>query len=101
MIRSDNNGWAIFAFLGRKVGKSTIIRIESGQGKAQRYGISLANPGTYRTACGKGYFACSAGEPESVTLKSPGFELFLYESGSVLYFWDERLGSFRKVHVSD
>jgi len=66
MVRSDGDGWALFAFLNRKVGESRIMRLETGHGKAQRYGLALANPGTYRTACGKGYFRCRPGEPKSM-----------------------------------
>jgi hypothetical protein len=101
MIRRDSDEWAVFAFLGRKRGDPTVIKLETASGRAQRHGLVVAKPGTFRTACGKGYFPCRPGEPQSVRLTRPGFELFIYESASVLYYWDEGRRSFRKVQITD
>ncbi len=68
---------------------------------AQRFGLALAKPGRYITACGKGYFDCKPGEPQSVDLKGVGFRFFVYESAATLYFWESGMSSFKGVQISD
>ena len=40
---------------------------------AEPMAIDLAEPNTYQTACGKGYWECAANEPSSITLTNAGF----------------------------
>ncbi|HET9387217.1 MAG TPA: hypothetical protein VFO67_18930 [Gemmatimonadales bacterium] len=49
MIRRDGNGWGLFAFLNGRSGQSRIIRLETGEGKVQRFGLVVTKPGTIRT----------------------------------------------------
>ena len=64
-------------------------------------GISLAPPGTYATACGKGYGRCEPGEPREVVLKHPGISYFQYETSSSFVFWDGERRQLRRVWISD
>ncbi len=101
LIRTDGDSYSVFVFLGRKQNGADIVQLETGQGPAQRHGLELVKPGKYLTACGKGAFDCRTGEPESVELRAVGFKLFLYESGSLLYFWDTQNGSFKQLQLSN
>ena len=95
-------GWGLFAVLGSSNGTRRFIRLEQdSKTDVQRFGLSLVDPGQYKTACGKGYWACKRDEPEVLELKSPGFELFMFESASLMFWWDRRSGSFRRTWTSD
>ncbi len=64
-------------------------------------GISKANPGSYKTACGKGYWKCKEGEPEILELEHDGIAYFLFESASSIWFWDHSKNKFRQIGISD
>jgi len=64
-------------------------------------GVSLVPPGTYMTACGKGYGRCSPDEPREVVLKHPGIDYFQFESANSYIFWDETTRQLRRVWISD
>jgi beta-lactamase regulating signal transducer with metallopeptidase domain len=64
-------------------------------------GVSLVPPGTYVTACGKGYRRFCADEPREVVLKHPGIDYFQFESANSYVFWDEDRGQLRRVWISD
>src|SRR5712691_1804769 len=61
-----------------------------------RFGIDFVKPGKYETACGKGYgdYACAHGEPDFLTLSTPGIDFFYTESSDSIFYWDQRLGKF-------
>lgn len=64
-------------------------------------GIGLANPDTYETACGKGYWTCAAGEPAKVTLTAPGIAFFTIESASSILIWDKAKAAFTMVPLDE
>ena len=64
-------------------------------------GIATAKPGEYKTACGKGYFECKEGEPEVLKLKRPAIDYFKFESANSFFVWDDKLGSFKRIWMSD
>ena len=65
-----------------------------------RRGLSFVRPGTYETACSKGYGSRHDPCPvKFVTIENEAFRIFTYESGSTMYYWKE--GRFHKVWVSD
>ena len=66
-----------------------------------RMGISIAEPGNYKTACAKGYWKCKEGEPKILNLKSIGIAYFLFESASSIWYWDNSKGKFTQVWISD
>lgn len=66
-----------------------------------RMGLSIAEPGDYKTACGKGYWECKEGEPEILELKSVGIAYFLFESASSIWYWDNLKEEFTQVWISD
>lgn len=64
-------------------------------------GIRLAQPGKYKTACGKGYWDCNPEEPEVLELKNPGIWYFRYGSASSIVYWNGKSKSFIRVWISD
>lgn len=98
----SGTGWGLFAALGSAKGPRRFVRLEQGdRTKVQGFGISLVKPGQYKTACGKGYWACERDEPAVLVLKSPAFEFFAFESASSIFWWDPRAGAFRRTWISD
>ncbi|MCP4237812.1 MAG: hypothetical protein GY770_30300 [Aestuariibacter sp.] len=66
-----------------------------------RMGLSIVEPGNYKTACGKGYWDCKDGEPEELALETNGLSHFLFESASSIWFWDKKSLKFVQVWISD
>lgn len=100
--KTSGTGWALFAALGSAKGPRRFIRLDQDlKAEVQGFGITLAKPGHYKTACGKGYWACKRDEPEALDLKLPAFEFFRFESASVMFWWDLRAGAFRRTSISD
>jgi hypothetical protein len=71
------------------------------QSRRLQMGVSLVPPGTYLTACGKGYGRCPADAPREVVLKHPGISYFQFESAASYVFWDEELRQLQRVWISD
>jgi hypothetical protein len=66
-----------------------------------RMGISIAEPGDYKTACGKGYWECDEGEPTILNLINIGIAYFMFESASSIWYWDNVKGESTQVWISD
>jgi hypothetical protein len=64
-------------------------------------GITIAKPGTYGTACGKGYYDCGKGEPEHIRLDRPGIDFFKYESANMYFLWNIGKKKFDRIYMSD
>ena len=67
----------------------------------QWYGVGLVKPGTYPTACGKGYWECKRGEPETLSLKIDSIEYYHFESSSSIFWWDAKAHKFQQTWISD
>ena len=69
---------------------------------AEQMGIDLVQPDNYETACGKGYWECSANEPSRVTLKNAGILYSPFEKGGAkLIYWDSAKNDFVQVVMND
>src|SRR5215212_4484065 len=81
LFRTRGKGWGVFVFLNGRRGRAGLIQLENhpGADDPQDFGIALAPPGDYKTACGKGYIgACEPGVPEVLRLKRPGIDSFAW-----------------------
>jgi len=103
LLRSAGVGWTVVARVSQKGRPAQVLELVAPDGfaSAQYYGITLAKPGRYETACGKGYFECAPGEPKVLNLTRPSIEFFKYESASSIFFWDAKAKRFREVQTSD
>jgi len=97
LLARDGRTFALFASLASPAGA---VQVKLAEGPAEdlpRTGVSLAPPGVYATACGKGAGrACDAARLE---LKLPAISLFTYESGAVYFDWDG--GAFARTWAAD
>lgn len=68
-----------------------------------RMGIASVTPGSYATACGKGYgeWACAHGEPNVLELKHDAIDFFADGSADAIFYWDSKARNFRRIQMSD
>ena len=64
-------------------------------------GIEVAKTGTYKTACGKGYWACEKGEPAQLRLHRPAIDFFRFESANSYFIWRASKKKFERIWMSD
>ena len=103
LLRTEVPGWGIFVWLSAGKDHYELIKVEdhTTEDSAQSVCITLSKAGTYLTACGKGYWDCSPGEPEKVTVKVPTICLDYYERATFLLIWDQVRGGFKAIQMSD
>jgi hypothetical protein len=101
LINDKKNKMGLFVELSSQPGKK--IRLDETDDKSwiQAMGITIAKPGKYKTACGKGYWACEKGEPASLNLKLPAIDYFKEESASSFFIWDKKTKQFKRIWISD
>ncbi len=51
-------------------------------------GVSVVKPGDYKTACGKGYWACQKDEEPLLKLGLHAIDYFRFESAASIFYWD-------------
>lgn len=102
LIKKEGMGWAAYAFMNTVNGRKVILLDSSDKSYAQTMGLRVKQPGTYKTACAKGYGpACRSDEPKEIILKRPGMELFQFESSSSVFYWDDTKNQFQRIWLSD
>jgi hypothetical protein len=70
--------------------------------QAQGFGLSVAGPGRYRTAAGKGYdLGPNNHDPPEVRITLPAIERYHFESWSALWYWDRAADRFQYIQLSD
>jgi len=99
LINDKINKMGLFAELSSKPGKIQLV--EDDKTGIQVMGIAVAKPGKYKTACGKGYWACEKGEPATLNLKFPAIDYFKEESASSFFIWNKKAKQFERVWMSD
>lgn len=94
---------APFVALTQKKGAPLFYQVEEASEIAilETEGLKLAKPGTYQTACGRGYVDCGPGEKESVTVSFDAIILFKNEGSSRLLYWDATKKKFTEVWLDD
>ena len=102
LFKTDSSTWGLFVFLKKENQSLTFpLYIDSSDQIAQSMGISVIEPGEYKTACGKGYWDCKDDEPPIFTLKYPAIDFFKYESANSVFYWDTQLNAFKRIWMSD
>jgi hypothetical protein len=104
LIRKENNGIGIFAFIGSKDSKAKVIKIlEQKSTKPQRLGLLLIMPGQFnKTSCGKGFSKCYPIGAVDLKVESPVFELFMFNgTKSSFYRWNESMDAFSEESIED
>ncbi len=101
MVATSGSGGALVVELGGEPPRSVVLERDGDPAWLNAKGVDAVRPGEYRTACGKGYWACGQGEPEVLTLSLPAIEYFTYESASSYFLYDGAKGTFQRVWISD
>ncbi len=64
-------------------------------------GVSLVEPGEYKTACGKGYWECKDDEVPLLKLDLYAINYFRFSSAASFFYWDKKTSSFSRIWISD
>ncbi|MDP2277699.1 MAG: hypothetical protein Q8K51_05690 [Nitrospirota bacterium] len=101
LINDKKNKMGLFVELSSRPGKR--IKLDEIEDKSwiEVMGITVAKPGNYKTACGKGYFDCEKGEPEALNLKLPAIDYFKEGSANSFFIWDKKTKQFQRIWMSD
>ncbi len=100
LAKATGKGIGLWVWLSKEDQPILIKETESEDGKHD-IGISLLKPGSYKTACGKGYWQCKGDEVSKVNLKNDGIDLMFCESANALFYWDEISKKFKEIPTSD
>ena len=103
LIKSDNKELRLVTFMSSDVGTHKLFILDSHEITNQHLlmGISEVQPGSHRTACGKGYWECKDDEPPVLELEQTGIRYFQFESSSSIFYWDAKSKSFKRIWISD
>jgi hypothetical protein len=99
LINDKKNKMGLFAELSSLPDKIKLA--EDDKTVIQIMGVTVAMPGKYKTACGKGYWACEKGEPATLNLKLPAIDYFKEESANSFFIWNKKTKQFERVWMSD
>jgi hypothetical protein len=103
LLSASGRDFSLFVFLAQSDG--TYKGYPLGEAISLEYfdvmGIRAVKPGSYRTACGKGYTACEPGEPKVLRLRTWAIDFFKEESANSFFYWDSSGASFKRVWISD
>lgn len=95
----DGKGWALIALLTTVSGRSIVV--ETGLDDPQNYVIDVIASGEHEHPCVRGVGTCQGSEPSKVILAHDALELHAFESGGVVYAWDERTEKFVETELGD
>ena len=98
LVNADGTTYGLFILLGSG---AAVVLDSKDVNSLTTMGIDKLPPGTHKTACGKGYGNCKAGEPESVRLRNPGVLYFQTEGAKSVFFWSVSDRTFRRLWLSD
>jgi hypothetical protein len=102
LINDKENKMGLFVTLSsQKRANPLLLEAIDDKRTIEVMGIEVAKPGTYKTACGKGYWACERGEPAVLNLKSPAIDFFRFESANSYFVWDTKTKKFKRIWMSD
>ena len=101
LINDKENKMGLFVELGGYPGQCFQLDEINDKSWAEIMGISIAKPGNYKTACGKGYWKCKKNEPGELELKLPAIDYFKEGSASSFFIWDKKEKTFNRIWMSD
>lgn len=103
LINTSINTFGLFVFLAQKDGTHKMVILDEHKRETEKLfmGISLIEPGQYKTACGKGHWECKDGETTTLKLKTPGIDFFAFEGANSVFFWNSSKKEFTRIWMSD
>jgi hypothetical protein len=103
LMREHGPGWGVFAFLEQRKGPPRVIKLMSDEKSiaTRMFVETVDEPGTWETACGKGYWDCAPGEPSEVRLVGGELLIEYSESSEFVCLWRRDHKSFQRIQLSD
>ncbi len=100
LSKDDNLGLGVWVWLSTKQNPILASEVKEANGNLD-VGISIAKPGTYKTACGKEYWECKNDELPELILKNAAIDFFTCESANRYLYWDPLKDTFLEMWMSD
>jgi hypothetical protein len=102
LINDKENKMGLFVTLSSQERKTPVLLDTIADKRTiEVMGIEVAKPGAYKTACGKGYWACKKGEPSELGLTNSAIDFFRFESANSYFVWDSKTKKFIRIWTSD
>ncbi len=93
----------MFAFVSRQDGTFELFLLDeiANRESIHRLGIRKVPRGSYKTACGKGYWECSEDEAPVISVAHEAIDYFVFESASSFFYWHDNTQAFKMAVISD
>jgi hypothetical protein len=102
LVNDAEDKMGLFVFISKEGNfKSVLLEQIEDKTWVDAMGLSVVEPGRYKTACGKGYWDCPEGVPEILDLKRPAINFFKFESANSFFVCDKSKNSFKRIWMSD
>lgn len=101
LINDKENKMGLFVELSSQPGRKIKLDEIINKSWIEVMGVTIAKPGKYKTACGKGYLDCQKGEPETLNLKLSAIDYFKEGSANSFFIWDTKKKKFNRIWMSD
>lgn len=102
LISGSGRKFGLFVFVAQEDGHYRQVLLDSGDYKElNRLGIGKVSPGSYKTACGKGYWRCGKSEPSELKAGNIAIDFFIAESANSYFVWSESRNGFMRIWMSD
>jgi hypothetical protein len=101
VVSEAENALAVRVLLSSLPDRAFFAAREPTADAAAVMGLGVVVPGEYKTACGKGYWVCEAGEPAVLSLAHPTLDFFRFGSANTFLVWSREEKSFKRVWMSD
>jgi len=102
LVSRNGRRAGVYVFLSENGGfKPYALDVRNSNDILPAMGVTKVAAGRYKTACGKGYWACKKSEPSELLLQNDAVEYFKTESASSYFYWNKRSKSFKRVWISD
>jgi len=103
LISNERSEIGLFAFISQKNGTFAVILLDkiTNRESIHRLGIRKVSRGSYKTACGKGYWECSKDEVPVISIAHEAIDYFVFESANSFFYWDDKTQTFRTAVISD
>lgn len=102
LIRTRDSALGLFVFVSGKGDsyKTYLIDVIKDVVYIKIMGITVAMPGKYTTACGKGAYECIDDPPE-IYLENAAIDYFKFDSANMYIYWDKATKNFKRVGIND
>ncbi len=102
IVNDKENKIGLFVTLSsRKGAQPLLLETLDDKNTIEVMGIEVVRPGTYKTACGKGYWKCKKGEAHELKLHRAGIDFFRFESANSYFIWHAGKKKFERTWISD